>query len=191
MCEEQGALLARGTRGYRCLLKMLPENAKQIQRGWLPSAPPASVWEEAPRPRAVRSGGSSPHTPPPAPTLCSEAGEGTSAEKAFPGPQRGAGSHQARRGGGRGSGNEALARCRGDRDNSITVRPRSRTAVKGQVVGGCRGPIEYGSVQKIDGGLRVHDLEDLPQQRAQLLRSDLPWGQSWTFLGSLPATWLL
>lgn len=64
--------------------------------------PPASVWEEAPRPRAVRSGGSSPPTPPPAPALCSEAGEGTSAEKAFPGPQCGAGSHQARRGRGRG-----------------------------------------------------------------------------------------
>lgn len=51
------------------------------------------------------------------------------------------------------------------------------------MVGGCGGPIEYGSVQKVDGGLRVHDLEHLPEQGAQLLRRHLSWGHSSTSLG--------
>ena len=42
------------------------------------------------------------------------------------------------------------------------------------MVGGCRGPIKYGSVQEVNGGLRVHDLEDLAKQGAQLFRGDLP-----------------
>lgn len=41
-------------------------------------------------------------------------------------------------------------------------------------MGGCRGPIKYGSVQEVDGGLRVHDLEDLAKQGAQLFRGNLP-----------------
>lgn len=41
-------------------------------------------------------------------------------------------------------------------------------------MGGCRGPVKYGSVQEVDGGLRVHDLEDLAEQGAQLFCGDLP-----------------
>ena len=74
----------------------------------------------------------------------------------------------------------------GSTPDSMAVCLGPRTAVERQVVGGCRGPVKYGSVQKVDGGLCVHNLEDLPEQGAQLLSSDLQ--QSWTLLGGLPGT---
>lgn len=45
--------------------------------------------------------------------------------------------------------------------------------MQGQVVGGGGGPIKYGPVQEVDGGLRVHNLEDLAEQGAQFLGSSL------------------
>ena len=47
------------------------------------------------------------------------------------------------------------------------------TAVQGQVPGGCGGAVEYGPVQKVDGGLCVDDLEHLAEQQTQLLRRRL------------------
>lgn len=38
-------------------------------------------------------------------------------------------------------------------------------------------PIEYCSVQEVDGGLGVNDLEDLAEQGAQLLRRHLGEGE--------------
>ena len=47
------------------------------------------------------------------------------------------------------------------------------TTVQRQVVGRCGSPIKYCSVQKVDGGLRVNNLEDLAEQGAQLFSGDL------------------
>lgn len=51
------------------------------------------------------------------------------------------------------------------------------TAVQGQVARGRGRPIEYCSVQEVDGGLGVNDLEDLAEQGAQLLRRHLGEGE--------------
>ena len=60
------------------------------------------------------------------------------------------------------------------------VRPPARrsgvallTTVQGQVPGGCGGSVEYGPVQKVDGGLCVDYLEHLAEQETQLLRCRL------------------
>lgn len=47
------------------------------------------------------------------------------------------------------------------------------TAVQGQVARRRGRPIEYCSVQEVDGGLGVNNLEDLAEQGAQLLRRHL------------------
>lgn len=47
------------------------------------------------------------------------------------------------------------------------------TAVEREVSGWCGRSIENSSVQEVDGGLRVDDLEHLTEQQAQLLRCGL------------------
>lgn len=49
---------------------------------------------------------------------------------------------------------------------------RMSVFVKGQVVGGCGGPIKQRSTQKVDGGLRGNNPEDLAEQGAPLFCSN-------------------
>lgn len=55
---------------------------------------------------------------------------------------------------------------------------RLLTAVEREVSGWCGRSIENSSVQEVDGGLRVDDLEHLTEQQAQLLRRCLNTSES-------------